>query len=482
MTRIAPSPQGSRTGLITALVIFVILFVTAAVFAIYFGTQLQAETQQHAANLKKYAPYVTTADFNAPEVQALIQNGSTGPDALQRAISQRGMEAKLITGSAAANTDSVTADTTNAITAVNKQLAAISNPAGPLAPDNLLGSIQKLASQIVALNTNVTTLQADLKTANEKVVQVTSERQSLLQAKDAEIAKFEQQAKDATAQLAAREAQITKNAQTIQSSADQSVQQAQKNAAAASAEVSKLQGVVKNLQKQIAGMEVHFAPYRIHPERTMAQQPDGYITRVPGNNTVYINLGQGMEVFPGLTFEVYDKVKGMPPLVSPNGRDTELPAGKGSIEIIRVLPGGSECRVIKVATGEHLVEGDIIRNLVYNPNTKYDFVVYGDFDLANIGQPNAADAEVIRRLVTQWGGRIDDHVTVNTDFLVMGAEPKVHSLPENPTPTDTARHEAEQKALDNYLKVQSHAIELGVPILNQNRFLYFTGYYDQATR
>ena len=33
----AVSPQGSRAGLITAVVIFAILFVTSTIFAIYFG-------------------------------------------------------------------------------------------------------------------------------------------------------------------------------------------------------------------------------------------------------------------------------------------------------------------------------------------------------------------------------------------------------------------------------------------------------------
>jgi len=36
--------------------------------------------------------------------------------------------------------------------------------------------------------------------------------------------------------------------------------------------------------------------------------------------------------------------------------------------------------------------------------------------------------------------------------------------------------------LDKYLNIQSEAIHLSIPILNQNRFLYFVGYYDQAKR
>jgi len=39
-----------------------------------------------------------------------------------------------------------------------------------------------------------------------------------------------------------------------------------------------------------------------------------------------------------------------------------------------------------------------------------------------------------------------------------------------------------QAELDAYLEVVQKARELHVPILNQNRFLYFVGYYDLAKR
>ena len=242
-----------------------------------------------------------------------------------------------------------------------------------------------------------------------------------------------------------------------------------------------MQGTNKALQQQLTSAIQRLKNFRLNPTKAL-QQPDGVITRVPGNNTVFINLGQGMEVSPGLTFEVYDKHRGLPPLTTPNGDETELPAGKASIEVIRVLPAGSECRIIKTATSQTIVEGDIILNLVYNPHTKFDFVVYGDFDLAQSGQATAADADVVRRLITQWGGKVSDQVTVDTDFIVLGKEPLVPNLPESPSPLDTERREKAQKALDAYLDIRSKAIQFSVPILNQNRFLYFVGYYDQAQR
>ena len=39
-----------------------------------------------------------------------------------------------------------------------------------------------------------------------------------------------------------------------------------------------------------------------------------------------------------------------------------------------------------------------------------------------------------------------------------------------------------QAASDAYAKVRDTAKDLHIPILNQNRFLYLIGYYDQSQR
>ena len=111
-------------------------------------------------------------------------------------------------------------------------------------------------------------------------------------------------------------------------------------------------------------------------------------------------------------------------------------------------------------------------------------MVYGLFDLSHNGTPNASDAEVVRQLITRWGGKLQDQVNVDTDFLVLGPEPAVPTISaeDKDNPIAQRRYEEAVKALDAYQAVKSDAIKLGVPILDQNRFLCFTGYYDQAGR
>jgi hypothetical protein len=76
--------------------------------------------------------------------------------------------------------------------------------------------------------------------------------------------------------------------------------------------------------------------------------------------------------------------------------------GKASIEVVRVGNTTSECRITRTSRGATLSEGDLIANLVYDKNTKYNFLVYGNFDLDRNGVATPQDAEVIKRLITQW--------------------------------------------------------------------------------
>ena len=139
----------------------------------------------------------------------------------------------------------------------------------------------------------------------------------------------------------------------------------------------------------------------------------------------------------------------------------------------------------RTTLGQQISEGDPIVNLIYDPNVKFRFVVFGSFDLTTEGLPTTADADIVKRLVTQWGGILQPAITADTDFLVIGREPVVPNF----TPDELSgnlfnqnKKDEAEKALADYQKVLADAKDLHIPILNQNRFLYFTGYFDQARR
>jgi hypothetical protein len=469
--------------LITAVVVFVILFVTSAIFAIYYNTQWQAALIKDEQDIKKLAPAVVSSDMTSPEVAALVaRTAKRAPmTGIQIALADRAAEAKLITGNPAAPLDNISADVAKTLADAAEQLKA-ANVAVPLSSDNLLGSIRALASQAAAQTQDIAKVQADLKTANEKIIAMTNAEKGLLDEKDKAIADVNAQLKVAQDENQKYQGTKTANITEMQAASDKAVKEAQAQASAAQNELTKVQGEVRKDLDTIQKLITRLHTYRLNPTRAL-QQIDGVIAKVPGNKTVFINLGEGQQIMPGLTFEVYDQKKGLPPLSAAAGNeDNDLPAGKASIEVIRVLPNTAECRIIKVATGQTIVEGDIIMNLVYDVHTKYNFVVYGDFDLGNTGQATPGEADVVRRLCSQWGGRVMDTVNVDTDFVILGKEPPIPSLGDSPSAVDIDRKDRAQKALDAYQELKSNAIKLNIPILNQNRFLYFVGYYDQAKR
>lgn len=80
------------------------------------------------------------------------------------------------------------------------------------------------------------------------------------------------------------------------------------------------------------------------------------IVRVPGRDVVVINAGLGDRVAQGMTFDVYDKQAGLPAAQPANNRQ----GSKALLELIRIGPGFSECRVVSRTPNLPLMQGDLI--------------------------------------------------------------------------------------------------------------------------
>jgi hypothetical protein len=269
--------------------------------------------------------------------------------------------------------------------------------------------------------------------------------------------------------------------QNIEKSTTASLAQQQESNAQLASQLSQATATNQKLTTQLEQVTGRLKMIRPGTNEPTVQKPDGRIVRVPDTHTVVIDLGAGDQIVEGMTFEVYDQQTRIPAL-GDGMREGDMPEGKASIEVIRILPGYSECRVIRRKPGYGVNIGDLIANLVYDSTQKYNFVVYGDFDLNGDGRTETGDADVIKRLITLWGGKVTNEVNIGTDFIVMGVEPKA----EPPSPNDDAlvrqqKLEAQQ-AQEAYLNVLKQASQLNIPIMNQNRFLNFVGYKSQATR
>jgi hypothetical protein len=193
------------------------------------------------------------------------------------------------------------------------------------------------------------------------------------------------------------------------------------------------------------------------------------------SKTVFINIGSADHVYPGLTFAI-DKNTPIP-------RDGK---GKAEIEVYNVGKNVSTARITQWDPKNPIIVDDVIANLVWDRSKTNVFVVAGDFDLDGDGTPDNNGAQRIKALIERWGGKVEDQISVDTDFLVLGSEPQ---QPKKPTIEDTGAnttttqsYEAEMQKISQYEEALKKAQMLSVPIFNTERFLYFIGYKSEADR
>jgi FtsZ-binding cell division protein ZapB len=211
-------------------------------------------------------------------------------------------------------------------------------------------------------------------------------------------------------------------------------------------------------------------------------EADGKVIRVNGTTgEVYINLGKKDRLMPGMPFTAYD-----PRLGVRFGTD-ESAQGNGSLEVIEVGDTSSICRITRTSRDRAIQNGDLIANIIYhNDRTrKFRFTVFGDFDLDGDGIATAAERDRLITLINAWGGQVDDSVSSQTDYLVLGEKPKSPMIQES-ADTETATEpgvvgsvaQARSKDQDRYEELEISAKRLAIPVLNQNRFLAMVGYYN----
>jgi predicted nucleic acid-binding Zn-ribbon protein len=474
-------PQGSRGGLITAVVIFTIGFVTATIFAIYFGVALNKEQDLRKTDLTRSKKIYL--DATSPRIVALESEAASNPNlrektAMAAAIDETQQLSEAISG----HNSAATTQPTISLVQANQALAQAAAKTGiNNLPTDLSGAVTALANYAAGQAQQVQDLrQAQTKGAADAASKIaeTSEvaqhaEQDLNKENDLRKQMLDQQEKD-HADYNAKLAEYSRNIDNERQQYNDSLKKLE-------ASVADKDKRIDSLKKQYETLENRLAGRRLSVIEPIVRRSQGTINSVASEDVVYIDLGQGEHILPGMTFEVYNRHDGVPKLG--DGMSSEdMPAGEGAIEVEQVGAYSSQCRIIKTEVGQHINQGDLIANLVYDRNTRFDFVVYGKFDLGQTGQPKDADREKIEALIIKWGGKIQPKIDPDTDFVVMGAEPKVEqfSADDLQDPFNVSTKQKEEAELKSYDDVLNQAKELHIPIMNQNRFLYFCGYYENS--
>lgn len=476
----ATANQGARGPLLMWTVISSIASVTAIILAIYFFVDSSHVNERLRTMEAQYAKALT-ADMMRGEAMANLEAARSDPERglnasmklFDVALAQRDALTKMIDGG------------DNDFRAINASKEAVekAKSAGAVltGEPTLVAVIDALVARAQTLATEAANNKADSTASQQKLAET-------LEATKEQIAKMNQAMDQVRAERDAMvQAAQTSNQQQI-TAFDGTAEEMRKQLASSQEQISLLNTQNAELGAQLAQKDVQLADLRtrlglnrVDVTKVMTRQADGKILRVPGNDRVFIDLGGGDHVSPGLTFEVYDKYDGIPAAGDPTN-DLALPVGKASIEVITVLPTGSECRIIRKSYGAALAEGDLIVNLVYDRNTKYNFVVFGNFDIDQNGIATPQDAEIIKRQITRWGGTVVEEINVDTDFVVLGKEPVIPDPPDPNDPLAVAEYERALAGSEAYDEISRLAREYRLPILNQNRFLYLTGYYSQVRR
>jgi len=202
---------------------------------------------------------------------------------------------------------------------------------------------------------------------------------------------------------------------------------------------------------------------------------DGKIILVDYNTkVVHINKGSDDHVYPGLTFAVHDKNAPLP-------KDGK---GKAEIEVFDVRKKFSAARVVSQNPRRPILEGDVIANLIWDAAGKNVFVIAGEFDLDNDGSLDRDATPRLKALIEKWGGKVDEAISVETDFLLLGRQPRTLRKPTfqelEIDPSAMDKYEASVRRRDAYLNIRSQAQALWIPIFTYDRFLHFIGYKQQA--
>jgi len=238
-----------------------------------------------------------------------------------------------------------------------------------------------------------------------------------------------------------------------------------------SGRIAELQNELIVLQDAVRELRTDSAEGRVSPQDEFALVDARVLGTNPAQNEVYISLGRSDRITVGMTFEVYANSTAIRP-----DEEGNYPAGKASIEIIRINEGSSTARVIRSNTRNPVLEGDVVANAVYDPDKIYTFLVFGNFDTNDDQTFTQQEGQAIRGLIADWGGRVVDELTGSTDFLVLGQRPILPPEPSTDAPLPVIQDYIRKKqGVEEYDRLFRIASQTSIPILNQNRLYTLTG-------
>jgi len=477
-------PAGRRpetNNLLYTLIIFVGLFIIAVVAAIVFYIKFE-EQRTIATTSRSKLEEMSTASEQRKGLGNIVGTIPRGKSGLGTMVDYLDEMVSLIIGGLPEDASAeVKVGTANRDAKETLELLAQEYPdtiGNAALADGLVRTIQKLKMKLDNTTGAELAAQEQLKELQERFGDAMAiglgKEQTLLAEKE----RYQQQVNDIKQdynELKALTKQTTKQQVQILSA---QLDEEKANRKELTQELLKIQAEFKMAQDRMKRIQEELQQLVPPPDSEVAAfKSDGKIILIDDRaKLVHLNIGSDDHVYRGLTFSVYDK--GMP--IPKAGK------GKGEIEVFNVGKSISAARVVRSEIKRPIVLDDIVANLIWDSDKTNVFVVAGEFDLDGDGDIDYGAVDKIKALIKEWGGRVNEAVSIGTDFLVLGEIPEVLRRPTfeqmEIDPMAMEKYEASLQKLAHYNEVKNGAQTLWIPVFNYERFLYFIGYKTQSSR
>lgn len=445
--------RSGGTGVLVALVVFVVLcvaFLSTSVILYVNMSDAQKKESQAQADLNAF---ITATERDRSET-ATLRNAAGGESLFAYLTKQNADLGSLAIGDATADPTKIRASLglgenetiKDAMRKLAQERDARTQEAGTLKSrsNDLTKEIEALSARIAAAE----------KAREQAVAQVSASIKSYSDAAD----NYRKQFDDAKASLdqvrADNESQYTSVISALQ------------------AEVDGLRQERQRLDDRVAALQ-----RKVEATSLKASNPAAFVdARVVDvdarTNTLFIDIGSNKRVVPGMTFEVFDDAPSIAAAAEAGTR------GKASVQVIKVGDTTSTCRIVRGTAARPVVKDNVVANAVFNPDYRFKFLVHGKFDVNGDGKATAAEADVVRARVKEWGGEVVEGsaLTGDLDFLVLGTQPTEPApLPSDASETQTLAYTDARAARELYLALFQAASDAEIPVLNWTRFEALTG-------
>ena len=477
--------QTRNTGLIVTLIFFVFLSIVGIALAIVFYSQLNEAKVGAQTAQTELDRFIESGRRSSQEINQYIAAGQR-MDPPRKVVSyleaEVGRLKRLAAGSEAQETSQIESRL-RAAGAAEGQSAVEYAEQLRTERDNALRQAAQLGEEIKQTQSRI----AELDTVRQRIEADAKAQRDQLAADIARLA----------AGVSARDAKLDEELTALTERLDEAQQSVELKRQDLEKEVRDLNRQLEDRQRRITQLQGGLkkeTPSVPNP----STEVDGQVIGIPpGKNIVYIDLGRKDHLVLGLTFEVFDANRGVEIEQSEDGR--VMRRGKATIEVVNITENSAIGRVVRSSFGQPIQVGDVIANLVYDKQRTFKFYVFSNFDLDGDGVATLTDREMVINLIEQWGGQVvrpdererqlaalgaeagrDNVLPFDTDFLVVGQEPPLPDrTPDASDPAELRRAQLAREQLDRYRKLQQEAAALGIPVLNQNRFLALIGYYQR---